>query len=254
MTDVNFTHPAGDVLLRQIEARVDDGIVSLTGLVSPDVWDHIELEDVFGARTRVRHGSMDSNGDVRITVSGPESATGPGAGPFARDWRIDSAVRRVDGADGEVWIGLSFEAAPQWLGAASGLEELGFTRSDESDTSVTYVDEDGTHVEVVADVERRLATITCRRTVGEPSEAALIETLKVLNAVNDRFVAGTAVVSGSDIVLKSGMPIPENGDVSAVLEDLAYALPGMTGMVVDAAGPVMTGQKSAADAIEELFG
>jgi hypothetical protein len=254
MTDVNFVHPAGDVLLRGIAARVEDGTVSITGLVSADVWDHIELEDVFGARTRVRHGSLDAGGDVRITVSAPESATGPGAGPFARDWSILDASRLSDGADGEVWIGLSFEAPPQWLGAASGLDELGLTRSDQNDVSVTYVDDDGTRVEVVADVERKLATITCTRSVTEPDATALVETLKVLNAVNDRFVAGTAVVSGSDLVLKVGLPIPDNGDVSAVLEDLAYALPGMTAMVVDAAGPVMAGKKSAADAIEELFG
>ena len=254
MTDVNFVHPAGDVLVREIEARVDDGIVSITGLVSPDVWDHIELEDVFGSRTRVRRGSLASSGDVRISVSAPESATGPGAGPFARDWSIDSALRRDETADGEVWIGLAFAPPPQWLGAASGLEELGLTRSDENDVSVTYRDADGTVVEVVADTARKLATITCRRTVATPDEVALVETLKVLNAVNDRFVAGTAVVAGADLVLKIGLPIPENGDVSAVLEDLAYALPGMTGMVVDAAGPVMTGEKTAANAIEELFG
>lgn len=254
MTDVNFVHPAGDVLLRQVDVRVDDAVVSITGLVSPDVWDHIELEDIFGARTRVRRGSLDPGDEVRITVSGPESATGPGAGPFARDWSIESAVRRSPGADGEVWIGLAFEAPPQWLGAAAGLEDLGLSRSDETDVSVTYVDDDGTRVEVVADTDRKLATITCTRTIGEPDPAALIETLKVLNAVNDRFVAGTAVVSGADIVLKVGLPIPDHGDVSAVLEDLAYALPGMTAMVVEAAGPVMTGAKSAADAIEELFG
>lgn len=254
MTDVNFVHPAGDVLVRQIEARVDDGTVSITGVVSADVWDHIEIEDIFGARSRVRRGSLDSDGDVRITVSAPESATGPGAGPFARDWRIDDASRRSTGADGEVWIGVSFEAPPQWLGAAAGLDDLGLERTGESDVSVTYLDDDGTRVEVVADNDRKLATITCTRTIGEPDSAALAATLTVLNAINDRFVAGTAVVSGADIVLKVGLPIPDNGDVSAVLEDLAYALPGMTAMVVEAAGPVMTGKKSAADAIEELFG
>lgn len=254
MTDVNFVHPAGDVLVRQIEARVEDGVVSITGLVSADIWDHIEIEDVFGARTRVRHGSLAAGGEVRITVSGAESATGPGSGPFARDWQIDSATRRVEGAEGEVWIGVAFDMAPQWLGAAAGLDELGLTRTDESDVSVTYRDDDGTSVEVVADVQRRLATVTCRRTVGLPDERSLTETLKVLNAINDRFVAGTALLAGADLVLKTGLPIPENGDVSAVLEDLAYALPGMTGMVFEATSPVVAGKKSAADAIQELFG
>jgi hypothetical protein len=222
--------------------------------VSPDVWEHIEREDVFAASRRQRAGTLTGTGDVKIEIVGDESSMTPGAGPFARDWRIESALRRVDDAPGEVWMGMSFTDPPQWSKAADALVELGFSLVADGDTSVEYTDGSGTSVTVSANPDARLGSITCHQVVGSPDPSALSDVLTVVNHVNDTFPAGTLSFSGDTLTMKSGVPIPEGNDVSDVLEALAYGLPGMLEMVAPAIRRVASGDITSADAIHEIFG
>jgi len=256
MTDVNFVHPAGDVVVRDVEVKVVDEQVTVTGTVSPDVWEHIENEDVFGARSRSRSGKIVGDGDVRLVVTGPESATGPGAGPFARDWRILDARRQLAGTppDQEAWVGATFGEPLAWTRAAAALDELGFQLRESSTTSAHFEDTDGTSVEVAADADQRLAFIALRTSVGQPSGSVLAETLVFLNHLNDRFPAGTLVLHDGVFTVKSGVPIPEGVDVSEILEALAYGLPGMNEMVLEGLRPVVSGTISATDAIAKVLG
>jgi hypothetical protein len=254
MPDVNFVHESGDVAVRSIEVRIDGDSASITGLVSTDVWEHIEREDVFGAAHRRRAGELTGSGDVKIEITGAEASMTPGAGPFARDWQIESALRRVDDAPGEVWIGMSFTDPPQWAKAADALVELGFSVISTGDTSVDYADGSGTAVTVSANTDARLGSITCHRLVGSPDPAALSEVLVVVNHVNDTFPAGTLSFAGDTLTMKSGVPIPESNDVSDVLEALAYGLPGMLEMVAPAIQRVASGDITSTDAIHEIFG
>lgn len=256
MTDVNFVHPAGDVVLRDVEAKVIDGQVTITGTVSPDVWDHIENEDIFGARHRSRSGTIVGDGEVRLVVTGPESATGAGPGPFARDWRILDARRRLSGTppDQEAWVGATFGEPLGWTRAAAALDELGFHRGETSATSAHFTDSEGTSVEVAADSDQRLAFIALNTKVGQPVGSALTESLIFLNHLNDRFPAGTLVLNEGVFTVKSGVPIPEGVDVSEILEALAYGLPGMNEMVLEGLRPVVSGAIDANDAIAKVLG
>lgn len=254
MTDVNFVHESGDVVLRDVNVRIADGSASITGLVSTDVWEHIEREGVFGTNARRRAGALVGSGDVKIEISGPESALTPGAGPFARDWSITAAMRRLQDAPGEVWTGASFTDPPMWQRAAEALDELGFTRTSETDTSVRYADSSGTEVTASADTESRLGGITCRRSIGTASGSSPSELLVAVNHVNDTFPAGTLSYADGAITLKSGVPIPEGVDVSEILEALAYGLPGMVDMVAPTLGRVASGEISGTDAIQQIFG
>lgn len=254
MPDVNFVHESGDVTVRDISVTIDGGRATITGLVSPDVWEHIEREDVFAASRRQRAGSLTGTGEVKIEIVGAEASMTPGAGPFARDWQIESALRRVDDAPGEVWIGMSFTDPPQWAKAADALVELGFSVMSTGDTSVDYADGSGTAVTVSANTDARLGSITCHRLVGSPDPAALSEVLVVVNHVNDTFPAGTLSFAGDTLTMKSGVPIPEGNDVSDVLEALAYGLPGMLEMVAPAIQRVASGDITSTDAIHEIFG
>lgn len=254
MPDVNFVHESGDVVLRSIEVRVDDDVATITGLVSPDVWEHIEREDVFGAAHRRRAGELTGRGDVRIEIEGAESALRPGVGPFAHDWTILNASRRVEDAPGEVWTGALFTDPPMWSKAAEALAESGFATVSSGDTSADFADGSGATVSVSANVDARLGGIACHRPIGRPSGAALAEVLIVVNHVNDTFPAGTLTFSGDTLTMKSGVPIPEGNDITDLLEALAYGLPGMLEMVAPAIQRVATGDITSADAISEIFG
>ena len=254
MPDVNFVHESGDVVLRSIEVHVADDVASITGLVSPDVWEHIEREDVFGAAHRRRAGELTGRGDVRIEIEGAESALRPGIGPFAHDWKIVNASRRVDDAPGEVWTGALFTDPPMWSKAADALAESGFAPVSTGDTSADFADGSGTTVSVSANVDARLGGIACHRSIGRPSAAALAEVLIVVNHVNDTFPAGTLTLSGDTLTMKSGVPIPEGNDITDLLEALAYGLPGMLEMVAPAIQRVAAGDITSADAIREIFG
>ena len=254
MPDVSFVHESGDVVLRSIEVRVDDDVATITGLVSSDVWEHIEREDVFGAAHRRRAGELTGRGDVRIEIEGAESALRPGVGPFAHDWTILNASRRVEDAPGEVWTGALFTDPPMWTKAVDALAESGFTAVSIGDTSVDLVDGSGTTVSVSANTEARLGGIACHRRVGEPSASTLADALSVVNHVNDTFPAGTLTLSGDTLTMKSGVPIPEGNDITDLLEALAYGLPGMLEMVAPAIQRVVAGDLTSADAIREIFG
>lgn len=254
MPDVSFVHESGDVVLRSIEVRVADGRVSITGLVNPDVWEHIEREDVFGAARRRRAGALTDRGDVRIEIEGPESGMQPGAGPFARDWAIVNASRLVDDAPGEVWTGALFTDPPMWSKAADALGEAGFSEVAIGDTSADFADDSGSTASVSANVEARLGGIACRRTIGTPTAATRADVLTVINHVNDIFPAGTLTLSGDTLTMKSGVPIPEGGDIAEILEALAYGLPGMLEMVAPAIQRVAAGDITSADAINDIFG
>lgn len=254
MPDVSFVHQSGDVALRSIEVRIADGVATITGLVSPDVWEHIEREDVFGAAHRRRAGSLPGQGDVRIEIEGAESSMQPGAGPFARDWAIISASRRVDDAPGEVWTGAMFSDPPMWSKAADALVELGYSSTSTRDTSADFADGAGSVVTVSADVDSRLGGITCRRTISTPSGETLGAVLTVVNDVNETFPAGTLSFSVDTLTLKSGVPIPEGADISDLLEALAYGLPGMLEMVTPAIERVAVGDITSTDAIQDIFG
>lgn len=254
MPDVNFVHESGDVVVRSVEVRIDDDNASITGLVSPDVWEHIEREDVFGAAHRRRAGALTGSGDVKIEITGAAAAMQPGSGPFARDWAIVNAARRVDDAPGEVWTGALFSDPPQWSKAADALLELGFSLVADGDTSVEFTDGSGTSVTVSAKPDARLGSITCHHVVGSPGSSALSDVLIVVNHVNDTFPAGTLSFSGDTLTMKSGVPIPEGNDVSEVLEALAYGLPGMLEMIAPAIRRVASGDITSADAIHEIFG
>lgn len=254
MADVTFVHESGDVVVRDVSVRIDGGSASITGLVSTDVWEHIEREDVFGAGSRRRAGALVGDGEIKIEITGSESALTPGAGPFARDWSITTAMRRLDDAPGEVWTGASFTDPPMWNRAAVALEELGFTRTSESDTSVRYADSSGNDVTASADTDSRLGGITCRRSIGSASGSSEAELLSAVNHVNDTFPAGTLSYSDGNLTLKSGVPIPEGVDVSEILEALAYGLPGMVDMVAPTLRQVADGEISGTDAIQQIFG
>ena len=254
MPDVSFVHESGDVLVRSIEVTIEDDRATITGLVSPDVWEHIEREDVFGATKRLRAGSLTGHGDVRIEIEGRESAMQPGIGPFARDWAIVNASRRVDDAPGEVWTGASFSDPPMWSKAAEALAESGFAVVSSGDTSADFADGSGSTVSVSANVEARLGGIACHRPIGQPSATARAEVLVVVNHVNDTFPAGTLTFSGDTLTMKSGVPIPEGNDITDLLEALAYGLPGMLEMVTPAIQRVAAGDITSADAIREIFG
>ena len=254
MPDVSFVHESGDVLVRSIEVTIEDDRATITGLVSPDVWEHIEREDVFGTAHRRRAGELTGRGDVKIEIEGAESAMQAGVGPFARDWRIVSASRRVDDAPGEVWTGALFTDPPMWSKATDALVETGFSMVSSDDTSAEFVDDSGSTVGLSAGVEARLGTITCRRTIGRPSADVLTEVLIVVNHVNDTFPAGTLTFSSDTLTMKSGVPIPEGNDITDLLEALAYGLPGMLEMVAPAIQRVAAGDITSADAIREIFG
>lgn len=254
MPDVSFVHESGDVLVRSIDVRVEDGRASITGVVSPDVWEHIEREDVFGAAHRRRAGELTGQGDVKIEIEGAESAMQAGVGPFAHDWVIVNASRRVEDAPGEVWTGALFSDPPMWSKAADALAESGFSAVSTGDTSADFTDGSGTTVSVSANADARLGGIACHRPIGRPSAAALAEVLIVVNHVNDTFPAGTLTFSGDTLTMKSGVPIPEGNDITDLLEALAYGLPGMLEMVTPAIQRVAAGDITSADAISEIFG
>jgi hypothetical protein len=163
-------------------------------------------------------------------------------------------MRRLEDAPGEVWTGASFTDPPMWQRAAEALDELGFTRTSETDTSVRYADSSGTEVIANADPESRLGGITCRRSIGVASGPSPSELLVAVNHVNDTFPAGTLSYTDGVITLKSGVPIPEGVDVSEILEALAYGLPGMVDMVAPTLGRVASGEISGTDAIQQIFG
>lgn len=254
MPDVSFVHESGDVVLRSVEVRLDRGRASITGLVSPDVWEHIEREDVFGAAHRRRAGTLPGGGDVKIEIEGHESSLQPGVGPFAHDWVVVNASQRLDDAPGEVWTGALFSDPPMWSKAADALVELGFSNLSTGDTTVEFADGSGTRVTVSADPESRLGGITCRRTIGSASGSALEHLLGTINEINETFPAGTTSFSDDTLTLKSGVPIPETLDVSDVLEALAYGLPGMVDMIAPTLSRVAAGELSSSDAIHEIFG
>lgn len=254
MPDVSFVHESGDVVLRAVEVRVDGDRAAITGLVSPDVWEHIEREDVFSAASRRRAGSLTGQGDVKIEIVGSDSAMKPGAGPFAHDWTIVNAAQRLDDAPGEVWTGAMFTDPPMWTKAADALVDIGFTSVSTGETSVEYADGSGTRVTISADVESRLGGVTCHRSIGSPSTAALTEVLTVVNDVNETFPAGTLSFSNDTLTMKSGVPIPEDNDVSDVLQALAYGLPGMLEMVAPVLQRVAAGEITSSDALHQIFG
>jgi hypothetical protein len=256
MTDVNFVHPAGDVLLHDVEAKIADGRATISGTVTPDVWEHIENEDVFGARSRTRSGSIIGDGHIRLIITGPESATGPGSGPFARDWEIIDARRRLAGTadDEEAWIGATFGAPRTWTLAAAALTELGFQQISSNVTSASFVDDSGITVDVSADAEQRLAIIAIRTPIEQPSGPALHETLAFLNHLNGTFPVGTLTIDNGVLIAKSGIPIPEGVDVSEILEALAYGMPGLNEMVLEGLRPVVSGSIPATDAISKVLG
>jgi len=254
MPDVKFIHPAGDVLIRNIEVFIEDGAASITGFVSADVWDNIEIEDVFGARTRTRDGSVVGDGDVKITITGPEGAMSPG--PYARDWSIVDAQRRLDGApsDGEVWTGTTFTASHIWSKAAVALDEIGYSLQSSSESSATFSSDDGITVDVEAAPDGRVATLAARAKVGDTTGSARGEVLEFLNALNDRVRLGGFSIAEGTLTGKSSVPMPSGTDVSVVLEALAYGIPGMTTAVADALRPVVAGTSSASDALSQIFG
>lgn len=253
MPDVSFVHQSGDVVLRSIEVSVVEGVATITGLVSPDVWEHIEREDVFGAAHRRRAGALTGHGDVKIEIVGPESAMKPGSGPFARDWAIVNAARRLEDAPGEIWTGAMFIDPPMWSKAADALVEMGYSLTSSSDTSADFTDGTGSVATVSADVDSRLGAVTCRRTISAPSNATLGAVLEVVNEINETFPAGTLSFSVATLTLKSGVPIPEGADITDLLEALAYGLPGMLDMVAPTVERVAAGEISPSDAISEIF-
>jgi hypothetical protein len=234
--------------------RIDGDSASISGLVSTDVWEHIEREDVFGAAHRRRAGELTGSGDVKIEITGAVAAMQPGSGPFARDWVIVNAARRVDDAPGEVWTGALFSNPPQWSKAGDALVELGFSAVSNGDISAGYTDSTGTTVTISANPDARLGSITCRRVIGPADSSSLVDVLVVVNHVNDTFPAGTLTFAGDTLTMKCGVPIPEGNDVSDVLEALAYGLPGMLEMVAPAIRRVASGDITSTDAIHEIFG
>ena len=254
MADVKFVHPAGDVELRKVEVAIEDGVAAITGFVTPDVWDHVENEDVFGARSRSRDGSVVGDGDVRITIRGSETAMS--AGPYARDWMIVDAQRRLEGApgDGEVWTGTVFAEPRAWARAAGALDETGYAMSDSSGIEASFVGANGINVHVMADAESRIGHVLATTDIGPCNGSGRTELLEALNSLNNRFPFGNWSYADGTFALKGGVPIPEGVDVSEILEALSYALPGIAEMTADALRSVASGTKSAADAISEVFG
>ena len=254
MPSVNFVHTAGDVALRDIEVVIADGTASITGFVSPDTWDHIEMEDVFGARSRPRSGDVVGDGDVKITIEGPETSLG--VGPYARDWRIVDAQRRLDGApvDGEVWTGTTFADPSPLTLARQALIDTGFSLESTSDTSDTFSHADGRRVEVYAEPSVRRGHVEVSTDLGTSPSDHEPELLRAVNLLNWRLPFGTCSVSGSSFSVKGGVPIAEGDDVSQVLEAYAYALPGLADLLIGPLRDVSSGTRSAADAITEALG
>jgi len=254
MPDVKFVHTAGDVELRGVTVFVENGIADISGSVTPDTWDHIEMEDVFGARTRRRNGTVVGDGDVKITIRGPEGAMG--TGPYARDWKIVDAQRRLHDApaDGEVWTGTEFADPVAWERAATALDETGYSLVDSSATDASFAGTAGRRVEVKADAEARIGHVLVTTEIGTADGTARVAMLEALNELNERLPFGNWSYSNGAFVVKGGVPIPEGVDVSEILEALSYALPGLADMMTDALRSVAAGTKSAADAVSEVFG
>ena len=254
MADVKFVHTAGDVELRGVTVYVENGVADISGSVTPDTWDHIEMEDVFGARTRRRNGNVVGDGDVKITVRGPEGSMG--TGPYARDWKIVDAQRRLHDApaEGEVWTGTEFTDPVAWDRAATALDETGYSLVESSVTDASFTGPDGRRVDVKADAEARIGHVLVSTDIGTATGAARIELLEALNELNGRLPFGNWSYSNGAFIVKGGVPIPEDVDVSEILEALSYALPGLADMMTDALRSVASGTKSAADAVSEVFG
>lgn len=254
MPSVNFVHTAGDVAVRDIEVVIADGTASITGFVSADTWDHIEMEDVFGARSRSRSGNVVGDGDVRITIEGPETSLG--VGPYARDWSIVDAQRRLDGApvDGEVWTGTTFSDPSPIALAGRALVDTDFSPVTISETRATYQSADGRTVEVYAEPDVRRGHVTVSVDLAPTSATTELELLRAVNLLNWRLPFGTCSLSGSTFAVKGGVPIAEGDDVSQVLEAYAYALPGLVDLLIGPLRDVSSGTRSAADAITEALG
>lgn len=256
MPDVKFIHPAGDVLLRNVDVSIRDAVATITGLVTPDVWDHIEMEDAFGARTRTRHGILVGDGDVRLTVRGSESAMSVGPSPHAHDWVIVDAQRRLADTpvEGEAWIGTTFSESTLWSLATNALSETGFVLSESGSRGATFADAAGRIVIIDVDSTDQIATVSVRVDLDTTISSAPTEALVVLNALNSRFSVGTVSIVGGTVVVKSGLPLPDGSDLGPVLEALAYGLPGLANMVVEVLRPVFAGTKTASDALSQVFG
>lgn len=255
MTSLPFATPYGQLSLDDAEVAIEDGEVTVSGFVTSMTWKHIIDADVFSAASRLADGVLTSDEtEVRVWVSGAESAIGGGDLPHAGDFVITRAERRLTGApdDGEVWVGVTYSDGDDFAAAVDMLAELGFSGDGGAGSSRSFSSVDGATVVLAVDRDASLATVVVSTPVGAVADEHQV--LRLLNGFNAGFPAGSLSLVSDGLRVAEAFPVLDGTPVAGTLEALAGGLVGLAQMVADVIPAVADGSTTADDALARFFG
>ena len=255
MTSVPFLTDDGEVVLDDVEVRLDGERAHIDGVVSAATWAHIVDRDVFSAGTRTPDGVLVSDPTpVRLSLTGAEESLGGGEQPRAAEFVIVQAERRLTGApdDGEVWVGVTYSDGDDFAAAVDMLAELGFSGDGGAGTSRSFSSVDGATVVLAVDRDASLATVVVSTPVGAVADEHQV--LRLLNGFNAGFPAGSLSLVSDGLRVAEAFPVLDGTPVASTLEALAGGLVGLAQMVADVIPAVADGSTTADDALARFFG
>lgn len=273
MSTITLRHPSGPILLAEVRAQVVDDRAELTGLITTEDWERIEVLDIFGAASRTRSPGGLPRGDfVRITIAtdaedaiAASEASGGAPETEADLFVILDAMRSIDVADllppgvevdenAEVWEGLVFSDPGPWQAAISALAEEGFALFEGLASATTvHRESDGLSVEFRHFDTHRVSRVQVVSALPM-GDAVTPGTFEFLNSLNASVPFGTAVVDAGDLIVRETVPDELGAAGAGLIAARAETLVAFMGEILEPTLAVASGAATPAEALAELFG
>jgi hypothetical protein len=262
MTGITLTHSSGPIYLAEAQATVVDDLYKFTGMIDAAVWQRILDEDIFGAVSRTRSpGAQPTAEQIRITIATEHQLPATASAVAAEMFVILDAMQSIDladigaaGIEGSVWEGIVFGDPQPWSLALNALSQEGFFLIDGLPSATTMRrDADGISVEFRHHEDAQVvhAQAVFPLPTSDPAPAAAFE---LINYINTAVKFGVIMIDAGDLVVREAIPDLLGDNRAALIAQRSLDVVTVLEEILEAVLRVASGELTAAEGLEVLFG